>query len=87
MEDPTHLYSPFLVLARILESDRPLVMDVMSILGYCKRTLTIPELAEALAIDSTLTSMTQLGEKRTVDLEFDLCHALSGLIYIEDGLI
>lgn len=75
------------VLEGISESDRPLVTNILGILGYCCRPLTTRELAEALAASQPLPPIAQINENVVMDLEFDLCHTLRGLVFVKNGLV
>jgi ankyrin repeat protein len=72
------------ILARIPMEDRLFVVDVLGILWYCARPLTLLELAEALTAGHPLSLA---EENKLLDLEFDLCHSLAGLVHVQDGII
>lgn len=72
------------LLARIPVEDRPFVEDVLGILRYCARPLTLLELAEALTVDHPFSSA---EENKLLDLEVDLSHSLGGLVYVKDGFV
>ena len=72
------------ILARIPVGDRPFVVDVLGILRYCARPLSLLELAEALTADHPLSSA---EENKLLDLEFDLAHSLAGLVHVQNGSV
>ncbi|KAI1126705.1 ankyrin repeat-containing domain protein [Nemania abortiva] len=85
--EPTRLYNVSSVLERVPVSERPLVVNIMRILGYCCRPLTTTELAAAFSTSTSPSSLTQPSQNSTIDLEFDIQRTLPGLVYIQDGLV
>ncbi|KAI4644047.1 uncharacterized protein J4E78_009630 [Alternaria triticimaculans] len=74
------------IVARIPEADRSIIAQILSILRYCARPLTLRELSEALTAGDESALAPSEG-KVAWDITYGLSQSLAGIVRVEDDLV